>query len=219
MEHTRLHHTVVSVPEDWLCYGQFTTCPAGAQCEATDGRGILWIAEVNTLASKSCGDGIEDSEATWFCECSGEFRGGQPDRLQCVDKWITEATENIKDDFMTSEEISKFITENIKNDTETNFGPTGGDLRRIVKSLPSLLQKRNLEPKDDNKGNFTDNVLDSVSILLGLEVGWNEIHEEEVRFETSSEMLNIVDNLGFILKEKIERKECENHDFRFYQVV
>ena len=199
-----------------------------AHCEATDGRGVLWSADVNTTASKPCDVG--DGEASWFCDSAGNFVGQQPDRLQCVDDtdWISKANDDIMDydyDYtydnsisMTSEEISEFILENIEAETKANVGPTGGDLKRLIESFSSLLEKRNLEPKDDGKGNFTKNMLESVSILSGLEVGWNEIQEEGTRFQTSSNMLTIIDDLGFSFSEKIDTKDCEDHDFKFRQV-
>ena len=187
-------------------------------CEAFDGRGIHWSANIGLIASKPCE--IGHGEATWFCDLSGNFVGQQPDRLQCVDvdHWTSEANEDITDPSMTTEEISEFILRNIEADTEKNVGPTGGHLKRLVESFSPLLVKRDHEPKNDDKGNFTENMLDSVSILLGLEVGWNEIQEEETRFETSSKLLTTIDDLGFSFSEKINRKACENYDIKFSQV-
>ena len=196
-------------------------CPSDINCEATDGRGVLWSADVNTTATKPCSEG--DGEASWFCDCSGNFFGQQPDRLQCVDvfHWISEANEHITDPKrnMTTEEISEFILRNIEADTENNVGPTGGHLKSLVESFSPLLDKRDHEPKDDDKGNFTENMLDSVSILLGLTVGWNEIQEEETRFETSSKLLTTIDDLGFSFCKKINRKACKNHDIKFSKVI
>ena len=245
MEYPRLHHTVVSVPEDWLCYVHFTTqttttttttsttkspassttdCPSGAKCEATDGRGILWTAEVNTLASKSCGEGMEDSEATWFCECSGQFRGPQPDRLQCVEKWIRDLDEAIADPSVTSDSIAEAVMEKIRASAEAGPGPTGGGLKRLVEVSGSLLNKRHQENLEAEEGEeeegFTDNMVASVSVLVGLEVGWNEIAEDEVRFTSSSGMLALVDSLGFMFSQEMDtrRAGCERRENRFSQV-
>ena len=245
LEYRRLHHTVVSVPEDWLCYGHFSTtttttttsstttitssssteCPSDdAKCEATDGRGIVWTAEVNSLASRSCGEGMEDSEATWFCECSGQFRGPQPDRLQCVDKWIRDLDEAIADPNVTSDSIAEGVMENIRASASAGPGPTGGGLKRLVEVSGSLLSKRHdedLEAAGDNvEEGFTDNMLASVSVLVGLEVGWNEIAEDEVRFTSSSGLLALVDSLGFMFSEEAAmRAACHRRENKFTQVA
>ena len=62
-------------------------------------------------------------------------------------------------------------------------------------------------------------MLDSVSILFGLEVGWNEIQEEGTRFETSSRLLTTIDNLGLSFREEINGNVCQNHNFKFSKVI
>ena len=235
MAYNRLHHTVISVPEDWLCMGHFTTqisvtppsttpapCPPGLHCEATDGRGVHWRAEVNTMASKPCGEGMEGMEATWFCDCSGEFRGKQPNRMECVDKWIRDLEGAIADPEVSSDSIAEDIMENIRASAEAGPGPTGGGLKRLVESSTSLLHKRHDEDTDDEDEDkveeFTENMLASVSVFIGLEVGWNEIQEEEVRYRSSSLMLAMVDTLGFMFSEEVARKRsCEREENKFSQ--
>ena len=185
---------------------------------------MLWTAEVNTLASRSCGEGMEDSEATWFCECSGQFRGPQPDRLQCVDKWIRDLDEAIADPNVTSDSIAEGVMEKIRDSASAGPGPTGGGLKRLVEVSGSLLNKRHeedLEAAGDNvEEGFTDNMLASVSVLVGLEVGWNEIAEDEVRFTSGSGLLALVDSLGFMFSEEADmRTACHRRENKFTQVA
>ena len=233
--HSRAQHTVVAVPEDWLCHGSFTTttttttttstastaevtttstltsaspppdCPEDVRCEATDGRGVFWSAEAGAWARRSCEGG---AEAAWFCGCDGLFVGAEPDRSDCVDPWIRELEAMIADPAVSSDTIAEMIEDSLHD--LAGPGPTGGGIRSLVTSCQQLLHKRQLEVEDDDDGededdedalDFTDNLVSSMSVLAGLEVGWNEIPEQE-RFESSSDMLTFVDSLGFQLSQE-----------------
>ena len=238
--HSRAQHTVVAVPEDWLCHGSFTTtttttttstastaevtttstvtsaspppdCPEDVRCEATDGRGVFWSAEAGAWARRSCEGG---AEAAWFCGCDGLFVGAEPDRSDCVDPWIRELEAMIADPAVSSDTIAEMIEDSLHD--LAGPGPTGGGIRSLVTSCQQLLHKRQQEMDEDDDDNddddddddddedaldFTDNLVSSMSVLAGLEVGWNEIPEQE-RFESSSDMLTFVDSLGFQLSQE-----------------
>ena len=80
------------------------------------------------------------------------------------------------------------------------------------------MREEDLEAEEEE--GFTDNMVASVSVLVGLEVGWNEIAEDEVRFTSSSGMLALVDSLGFMFSQEMDtrRSGCEQRENRFSQV-
>ena len=136
---------------------------------------------------------------------------------------IRDLDEAISDPGVTSGVIAEAIKENIGASVEEDGpGPTGGSIKRLVEASVSLLHKRHEEDPDseDKAAFFTDNMLASVSVLLGLEVGWNEITEEEVRFTSSSGVLALVDNLGFMFSQEVEMNEtgCQRRESKFTQV-
>ena len=44
--------------------------------------------------------------------------------------------------------------------------------------------------------NFTINMLESASVMQDSAIGWNEIHDQTLRYKTSSSILSFIDNLG-----------------------
>ena len=159
-----------------------------------------------------CGDDV-DGQAAWFCDgCSGEFVGVEPDRLQCVDKWIGDIGDQISD----PETSSSVIAESILTNLQDNTGPgvTGGGIKTLVSEVGSLLNKRQSEDDREGAKEFTDNLLHSSSLLLDLEVGWNEIQDDEVRFRTSGDILRLVDEIGFMFSQERD-DECEDLEDTF----
>ena len=135
---------------------------------------------------------------------------------------IRDLDDAIDDPTVTSDSIAESVMENIRASVEDDgLGPTGGGLKRLVEVSGSLLSKRNEEDTEvsEEKEAFTDNMVASVSVLVGLEVGWNEITEEEVRFTSSSGVLALVDNLGFMFSQEMERRTvCDRRENKFSHV-
>ena len=251
LDHSQENPTVISVPEDWLCTGHFSTtsttvtstttttttsttttttptttttsttntaCPSEGQCQAVDGRGITWTANFWTLAEKDCSDdGSVEGVASWYCDgCSGEFVGNQPDRVKCVDKWIDDLKDMIDDDDVSSSEISDMILENILSSVESGPGITGGGIKTLIEDCQSLVDKRSNETDTTDGFKFADNLLSSTSVMVGLEVGWNEIQNDEVRHRSASDMLRFIDELGYMFgQEKLNGGECSTIDDTF----
>ena len=243
LRYSRNNPTIISVPEDWLCTGYFSTssttvtststttstststtsttntaCPSEGQCEAVDGRGVSWTADFWSLAEKDCSeDGSVEGVASWYCDgCSGEFVGEQPDRVECVDKWIDDLEDMIEDEDVSSSEISDIILENLLSSSESGPGITGGGIKTLIENCQSLVDKRQDETSPEDGFEFTDNLLSSTSILVGLEVGWNEIQNDEVRYQSASDMLGFIDEVGYMFgQEKQYDGECYTVDDTF----
>ena len=67
----------------------------------------------------------------------------------------------------------------------------------LVGLYSDLLDRRKSELKSESGYNFTKNMVKSTSILVSLVIGWNEIHNETLRYKSSSNILSFV--LGSML--------------------
>ena len=87
-------------------------------------------------------------------------------------------------------DISEIIVDNINNYEDSEPGLTGGGIKTLIDDCQSLLIKRQNENDviEESRG-FTENMLNTMSVIVGLEVGWNEINEEDTRLE----MLELVE--------------------------
>ena len=87
-------------------------------------------------------------------------------------------------------DISEIIVDNINNYEDSEPGLTGGGIKILIDDCQSLLIKRQDENNviEESRG-FTENMLSTMSVIVGLEVGWNEINEEDTRLE----MLELVE--------------------------
>ena len=72
----------------------------------------------------------------------------------------------------------------------------------MVGILGSVLENRT----DDVRGTITEEMLMSTSFLLNFVTGWTEITDETERFQTTSNILTFVDNLGFLYS---DRSACQ----------
>ena len=89
--------------------------------------------------------------------------------------------------------------ENTKPPTDNNPGITGGSIIKLFDQYGDLFIKHdNYNGDSDYNYQFTENIIRATSVILRSDIGWNEIHEEQLRFNTSSEILLSIDNLGYI---------------------
>ena len=211
LNYARTGPSIVSVPEDWLCTGQFSTrsstaststslattdpsCPREGRCRAEDGRGEFWEAKYWSSAEKPCG-GSMTGRAVWFCDgCQGTFSGPQPDRVECVETWVRDLDTQIEDPEVTSTDISANIVSNTNN--QTGPGLTGGSILTLLGQYGRILDKRQGEDSQEGE-EFVSNMLAATSDVVQLQVGWNEIPDESLRFHTSSSLLSFIDILGY----------------------
>ena len=226
LKNARSGPSIVSVPEDWLCTGQFSTttppstttptttstvsstdpsCPTEGTCRAQDGRGELWEAKYWSTAERPCGEsGGMTGRAVWFCDgCQGAFSGSQPDRVECVETWVRELDQQIDDQTVSSTQVSASIVSNTNN--QTGPGLTGGSILTLTAQFARILDKREAEEGREGQ-EFVNNMLAATSDLVQLQVGWNEIPDDSQRFQTSSSLLTFIDVLGYQhVKEKQSR--------------
>ena len=222
LKYERAGPSIVSVPEDWLCTGYFNTttttttpstttvastdpsCPTEGTCRAEDGRGESWEAEYWSTAERPCG-GSMTGRAVWFCDgCEGTFSGPQPDRVECVETWVGDLDLQIEDPQVTSTQISANIVKNTNN--QTGPGLTGGSILSLLGHYGRILDKRQAEDGQEVGAEFAKNMLAATSDVIQLQVGWNEIPDENLRFQTSSSVLSFIDVLGYQhVKEKHSR--------------
>ena len=66
-----------------------------------------------------------------------------------------------------------------------------------------------VERKDQMTVNITTELLNSTSLLLNFPIGWKEINNLTERYQTTSDILNFVDNLGLLYGEN----RCEEEMF------
>ena len=66
-----------------------------------------------------------------------------------------------------------------------------------------LLEKRKGEISSESGHNFTLNMLESTSVMQDSVIGWNEIHDKTIRYQTSSNILTFIDNLGFLYTSEV----------------
>ena len=89
---------------------------------------------------------------------------------------------------------------------------TGGSIATLVGAFDRLLSKHVDEDISFEKRKlFTNDIISATSILMNFHCGWNEIQEEQQRYQTSSTILVFVDSLGFVLGKSLKtvRTECE----------
>ena len=68
----------------------------------------------------------------------------------------------------------------------------------LVGLYGQLLDRRRGELNDEPGLNFTSNMVKSSSILVDLVLGWTELHNETLRYQTSSHVLSFIDNIGYL---------------------
>ena len=225
LTHPRTSPVILSVPEDWLCFGSFSTtttpasvtsdpaCPEVGECRAEDGRGETWEAEFWSWASRPCGGSMSGS-AVWFCDgCLGTFSGPQPDRVQCVEPWVSDLQAQVQDPGVSSTEISRNILNNLHN--QTGPGLTGGSIVSLLGQYGGILDKREREGREEGDGEgFASNMLAATSDVIDLQVGWNEIPDENLRYQTSSSVLTFIDVLGYqhLQEQRVGRSQCVGED-------
>ena len=73
----------------------------------------------------------------------------------------------------------------------------------LVGLYSDLLDRRKSELNSESGYNFTKNMVKSTSILVSLVIGWNEIHNETLRYKSSSNILSFVDNLGYLYSQEL----------------
>ena len=225
LNYARSLPSIVSVPEDWLCTGQFSTtspsptltstdpsCPTEGTCRAEDGRGELWEANYWSRAERPCGGSMTGS-AVWFCDgCQGTFTGQQPDRVECVEAWVRDLDHQIDNQNVSSTDISASILTNINN--QTGPGLTGGSILGLLGQYARILNKRQEEELEGAGPEFVSNMLAATSGVIQLQVGWNEIPDESQRFQTSSGVLTFIDLLGYqhVQEKQTRSSQCRQED-------
>ena len=68
----------------------------------------------------------------------------------------------------------------------------------LVGLYGQLLDRRKGELNEEPGLNFTSNMIESSSILTDLFLGWTEVHNETLRYQTSSDVLSFIDNIGYL---------------------
>ena len=81
-----------------LTISPVSNCPQVGRCFAVDARNVTWEGTYGETVKKACGDRIPERRlATWFCDgCEGMFEGAQPDRSECVDRWIQDIGDEVR---------------------------------------------------------------------------------------------------------------------------
>ena len=116
----------------------------------------------------------------------------------------------ITDEATSSMQVSEIILENTKPATEDNPGMTGGSIATLVNSYSELLTKHEHEFGDSEDNTiFTSNIIKATSVLVKLKCGWNEIQSESLRFQTSSNILVSMDNIGYIFGKSLQETKSE----------
>lgn len=223
MKAPRQNHVALSIPEEWLCFGDFystippptvtttvsdsstsTPCPTDGLCSKTDQRGESWSGTFGEMTEHDCLEG--NGTARWLCN-GCDFEEFQPDRSECVADWVGEVENEIQNTEITSLEISNNILENTKPPTDNDPGITGGSIIKLFDQYGDLFIKHdNYNGDSDYNHQFTENIVKATSVILRSDIGWNEIHDELLRFETSSEILLSMDNLGYIFGKAKQKK-------------
>ena len=111
-------------------------------------------------------------------------------------------------------QISEIVISRTKPSSEADLGLTGGSITTLTKQFESLLEKHAFEENGlENRKSFTNNLVSSISIIMNLECGWNEIHAEKLRYQTSSDLLVFIDSVGFILGKYLQtsKSNCEEN--------
>ena len=76
-----------------LTISPVSTCPQIGRCFAVDARNVTWEGTYGETVKKACGNRIPERRlATWFCV----FEGAQPDRSECVDRWIQDIGDEVR---------------------------------------------------------------------------------------------------------------------------
>ena len=120
----------------------------------------------------------------------------------------------INDSSLTATDISQVIKESVESSDEE--GLYGGSIVLLVSLYDDLLRKREGELSQEYGYNFTINMLESASVMQESVTGFNEIHDQNTRYRTSSSILSFVDNLGSLYisevpcSEKIELFATKN---------
>ena len=79
----------------------------------------------------------------------------------------------------------------------------GGDIVQIARLLSQLLHVHELQNATENEfeanKNLTDNVLETTNHLFKSTIGWEEISENQTRYDSSSNLLTVSDSVGYLL--------------------
>ena len=103
---------------------------------------------------------------------------------------------------MSATDISEVIKNSVDS-TEAEDGLYGGSIVLLVSLYDDLLEKRRGEISSESGENFTQNMLESASVMQDSVIGWNEIHDDRVRYQTSSNILTFIDNLGLLYTSEV----------------
>ena len=103
---------------------------------------------------------------------------------------------------MTATDISELIKRSVDS-SEAEEGLYGGSIVVLVALYDDLLEKRKGEISSESGHNFTLNMLESASVMQDSVIGWNEIHNHFIRYQTSSNILTFIDNLGLLYTSEV----------------
>ena len=103
---------------------------------------------------------------------------------------------------MTATDISELIKRSVDS-SEAEEGLYGGSIVVLVALYDDLLEKRKGEISSESGHNFTLNMLESASVMQDSVIGWNEIHDHSIRYQTSSNILTFIDNLGLLYSSEV----------------
>ena len=87
-------------------------------------------------------------------------------------------------------------------ESKDNGGASGGDIIEVTQVLQKLLTKQSAMNQDSNCSlitTLTNNILTTNTYLFSSIVGWNEIPENQQRYNTSSNILSVTELSGFSL--------------------
>ena len=83
----------------------------------------------------------------------------------------------------------------------------------LVGLYAQLLERRRGELMEEPGRNFTSNMINSSSILAELVLGWTEVHNDTLRYQTSSNVLSFIENIGYLYSYELPCSE-ENINFK-----
>ena len=91
--------------------------------------------------------------------------------------------------------------------SQAEEGLYGGSIVTLVALYDDLLEKRKGEISSESGHNFTLNMLESASVMQDSVIGWNEIHDLSIRYQTASNILTFIDNLGLLYTSEVPCSE------------
>jgi hypothetical protein len=111
--------------------------------------------------------------------------------------------------------LGETMAQNTLPPSDEDPGLTGGSVLRLVNLLPAVLDKHEDEgPAEQERKEFTVNLVTAASALVESVTGWREIPEESGRFSTTSQILTAIDSLGYIFGSagREAKDDCDEED-------